>query len=510
MTLRKRDIYLTAILLVLIGVTIGTLAALYTINDELAPLAEVRFTDITKNDKPLFEEQDLAGMDARFLFKSVAEKVIPSVVYIETIVPIKPSLPDDQNHKFDDEFWEKIMPRRARTVGSGVIITEDGYILTNHHVIEGAISNGIKVTLDDKREYNAKLVGQDPSTDLAVLKIKAENLPPVIIGNSESVDVGEWVLAVGNPFRLKSTVTAGIVSALSRDVRIINDTYRIESFIQTDAAINSGNSGGALVNTSAQLIGINTAIASRSGNYQGYGFAVPSNLALKVASDIIEYGSVKRVLLGVTIASVDYERALMLGMNEVKGVEIVSTSSTGAAYKAGLKSEDVVLKVNGQPVNESNQLQEKIAVMRPGDAITLEVFRRGEIITKNVKLDEFREEPAELLTFDDEPLDLNDIPRYEIPDNSMFEFDLGFVVRELKENRETSRSSLMVTKVYKYSEAWNRGLRDEQRITAVDDVPVSTLQEMRDIVSANLQKNRTIILEIKNKDDATGYIKMTK
>lgn len=507
MTIKKRDIYLTSVLLILIGITIGTIVALYTMNSNLAPLSEVRFTEIKKNDEPLFNEKDLAEVDARFLFKSVAEKTIQSVVYIETIVPIKPTLPNDKNHKFDDEFWEKIMPKRARTVGSGVIITEDGYILTNHHVIESAVKNGIKVILNDKREYNAKLVGQDPSTDLAVLKISANHLPAAIVGNSDAVDVGEWVMAVGNPFRLKSTVTAGIVSALSRDVRIINDTYRIESFIQTDAAINSGNSGGALVNTSAQLIGINTAIASRSGNYQGYGFAVPSNLAMKVASDIIEYGNAKRVLLGITIASIDFERALELGMNEVRGVEIITTSKSGVAYKSGIRNEDVVLKVNGRLVNESNQLQEKVAVMRPGDIVNLEIFRNGEIITKEIELEEASDEMNELLAFDDEPLSLDEISE-EDNENTLFEFDLGFIAKETE--NDDFDTQLMVTKVYKYSEAWNRGLRNEYTITAVDGESVTTIHELRKIIRNHLQQNKTVILEILNKDGAKGYIKMNK
>mgnify|MGYP003652550711 FL=1 len=374
--MKKRDIYLTSVLLLLVGVTLGTLVALYVLNDDLTPLSEVRFTEVTKNDAPLFDEEILASSDARFLFKAVAEKVTPAVVYIETIVPVETDVPNDENHEFDDSFWDKVMPRRARTVGSGVIISTDGYILTNNHVVEDAVKRGIKVVLSDKREYQATVVGLDPSTDLAVIKISAKNLQAVTIGNSETVDVGEWVLAIGNPFRLRSTVTAGIVSALSRDVQIINDNFRIESFIQTDAAINKGNSGGALVNTSGQLIGINTAIASQSGAYQGYGFAVPSNLAMKVATDIIEFGKVKRALLGVTIASVNYDRAVELGMSEVRGVEIIGTSEVGSAYKSGIRSEDVVLRVNGFLVNESNQLQEKVAILRPGDTVKVKSLRK--------------------------------------------------------------------------------------------------------------------------------------
>lgn len=508
--MRKRDLYLTGLLLLLVGVTFGTLVALYTLNSDLAPLAEVRYTEITKNDNPLFDEEKLANVDARFIFKTVAETVTPSVVYIETIVPIETSIPNDDNHNFDDTFWEKIMPRRARTVGSGVIISKDGYILTNQHVVEGAVKRGIKVVLNDKREYYAKVVGSDSSTDLAVIKIKADNLQAVTVGNSETVDVGEWVLAIGNPFRLRSTVTAGIVSALSRDVQIINDNFRIESFIQTDAAINKGNSGGALVNTSAQLIGINTAIASQSGSYQGYGFAVPSNLAMKVATDLIEFGKVKRALLGVTIATVDYKRAVKLGMSEVRGVEIIATSEDGTAFKSGVRSEDVVLKVNGFAVNESNQLQEKVAVLRPGDTVDLEILRNGKIITKLIVLTDVQPEPIESLAFDKEPIPVEEIPEDKFLKVESYEFDLGFKVIEFPSQEKEGVNTLFISKVFKYSEAWNRGLRADQKIVAVDKIEVKDISSLKELVKTNLIENGTITLEIRNKENARGFIKLKK
>src|SRR5690554_2128057 len=508
--MKKRDLYLTGILLLLVGVTFGTLVALYTLNSDLAPLAEVRYTEITKNDSPLFDDENLANIDARFIFKSVAETVTPSVVYIETIVPIETSVPNDDNHKFDDTFWEKVMPRRARTVGSGVIISTDGYILTNEHVVDGAVKRGIKVVLSDKREYYAKVVGSDSSTDLAVIKIDADNLQAVTVGNSETVDVGEWVLAIGNPFRLRSTVTAGIVSALSRDVQIINDNFRIESFIQTDAAINKGNSGGALVNTSGQLIGINTAIASQSGAYQGYGFAVPSNLAMKVATDLIEFGKVKRALLGVTIATVDYNRAVKLGMSEVRGVEIIATSEEGTAFKSGVRSEDVVLKVNGFAVNESNQLQEKVAVLRPGDTVDLEILRNGKIITKQILLTDIRPDPIETLAFEQEPIPVEEIPE-EIPLKvESYEFDLGFKVIEFPSQEEKGGNTLFISKVFKYSEAWHRGLRADYKIVAVDKIKVEDISTLKDLVKTNLIKNGTVTLEIINKENARGFIKLNK
>ncbi|MEL0011524.1 MAG: trypsin-like peptidase domain-containing protein, partial [Bacteroidota bacterium] len=326
------------------------------------------------------------SLGERFLFRKVADEVTPSVVFIETLIPV--DIPKDGNHNFTDEFWNRMLPRSARSVGSGVIISSDGYILTNHHVIEGAEPDAIEVVLHDKRSYTARIIGSDPSTDLAVIKIDEHSLSAAIFGNSDFVQVGEWVMAVGNPFRLRATVTAGIVSALGRDVQIIDDLMRIESFIQTDAAINKGNSGGALVNTSGQLIGINTAIASQSGSYQGYGFAVPSNLAIKVASDIMTYGMVRRPLLGVQIQSVDYTRAIQLGMPEVVGVEILALNTEGAAELSGIKKGDVVLSVDGYPVNASNALQERIALKSPGDETILRIWRNQQILDYAVILDE--------------------------------------------------------------------------------------------------------------------------
>lgn len=505
--MKKREFYLSALLLLLIGVSIGTIFALYTINPDLAPLSEVKITEVKKNDVPIFSEEDLAKIDTRFVFKNIAENVTPTVVYIETIIPVE--LPDDENHDFGESLWDRIVPQRARTVGSGIVITSDGYILTNYHVIEGAVRNGLKVVLNDKREYDAKLVGNDPSTDLAVIKINAENLEAITIGNSDSVDVGEWVLAIGNPFRLRSTVTAGIVSALSRDVQIINDRMRIESFIQTDAAINKGNSGGALVNTSGQLIGVNTAIASQSGAYQGYGFAVPSNLALKVATDLIQFGKVRRALLGVSIGAVDFNRASEIGLDEVKGVEVLSVSEDGGAALSGVQSGDIVLEVNGMPVNESNELQERVAVLNPGDLVQLLIWRRGEVFNKNVQL-KLHEPEIEELVFEEEPI----IPDGTSNDGNssleVQEFDLGFRVMALSKTEKEDTFDLIITHVYKYSEAWNRGLRENQKIISVDEENVEDLPSLKELIQRKLTTNKSVILEVLNEEDAKGYIELER
>ena len=259
--------------------------------------------------------------------------------------------------------------------GSGVIINEKGYILTNNHVIQDA--DEIEVTLHNNGTYKATVVGTDPSTDLALLQIKKENLKALPFVNSDDVQVGEWVLAVGNPFSLNSTVTAGIVSAKARNININQDKFAVESFIQTDAAINPGNSGGALVNLNGDLIGINTAIATRTGTYNGYGFAVPSNIASKVVEDLLKYGAVQRGMLGINITTLNGKLAKEKKIDLIQGVYIASVGEDSAADKAGIKEGDIILKVDGRDVKTSPELQELIALKRPGDKVSLIANREG-------------------------------------------------------------------------------------------------------------------------------------
>ncbi len=264
-------------------------------------------------------------------------------------------------------------PQIARGFGSGVILSSDGYIVTNNHVIEDA--QKIKVVLNDKREFDAELVGTDPTTDVALLKIESEGLPYLIYGNSGDLKLGEWVLAVGNPFNLTSTVTAGIVSAMTRNLGINPDNLSIESFIQTDAAVNPGNSGGALVNQKGQLVGINTAIASRTGSYAGYSFAVPVTIVKKVVDDLKEFGEVQRALLGVNIGDVTAEIAEEYNLDKIEGVFVGGVTADGAAREAGIKEGDVIVSVGGTKVNSSAELQETVSQYRPGDDVVVVVKR---------------------------------------------------------------------------------------------------------------------------------------
>ena len=268
--------------------------------------------------------------------------------------------------------------------GSGVIISRDGYIVTNNHVVEGA--DALEVTLDDNRTFTAKVIGADPTTDIALIKIDGDNFPFIPWGNSDNLKVGEWVLAIGNPFNLASTVTAGIVSAKARNINIINKNTAIEAFIQTDAAVNPGNSGGALVNTAGELVGVITAIASPTGSFSGYSFAVPERIARKIVSDLMEYGTVQRAFIGISINEVTSETAQKNGVTSLKGVYVSSVADGGAAAEAGIKAGDVILKVNDVEVNKVSELQEQIGRYRPGQQISVTVLHGEKTRTMNLTL----------------------------------------------------------------------------------------------------------------------------
>ncbi len=331
------------------------------------------------------------GSLPEFDFSAPAESVTPAVVHIKSISKKSPGYGGNSKTLpfFDDFFGNRYkqyhsdpMPRESR--GSGVIISEDGFIVTNNHVISGA--DEVEVTLFDRRTYKAKVIGTDPSTDLAVIQIKEESLPFLAFGNSDNIKVGAWVLAVGNPFNLESTVTAGIVSAKGRNISILRDSVAIESFIQTDAAVNPGNSGGALVNLGGQLIGINTAIATPTGSYTGYSFAVPSNLVRKVVDDLLRFGKVQRALLGISIQNVDGKLAADKGFDFSEGVYVNNVRENSSADDAGVKEGDVILKVNSKETKSVPELQEAIARKRPGDKVSLTIYRDGKTKTVEASL----------------------------------------------------------------------------------------------------------------------------
>lgn len=336
-------------------------------------------------------------------FTQIAEKSVNAVVSIKSTITPKQS----SSRQFQDPFFEFFFgpgkqipaPQQQPRVGtgSGVIISSDGYIITNNHVIEGA--DKIEITLNDKRAFNAKIVGSDPSTDLALLKIGAKDLPMMKFGNSDLLKVGEWVLAVGNPMGLTSTVTAGIVSAKGRSIGA-GKSMSIESYIQTDAAVNPGNSGGALVNTNGELVGINTMIVSQTGSYIGYSFAVPSNIAIKIVSDLKEYGCVQRALLGVTIQEMSAELAKEKNIDFTAGVYIVDIAERSSAKEAGLKQGDIIVAVDGTSISTVARLQEEISLHHPGDKVTISIIRDGkrknvEVLLKNQQGDTTITKPSD-------------------------------------------------------------------------------------------------------------------
>jgi serine protease Do len=305
---------------------------------------------------------------------SAAEHSIHGVVHVKTLVTNRRGASSDPFYDFFFGSPNRNGPaQKATASGSGVIISEDGYIVTNNHVIQNA--EKVEVVLNDKREYDAEVIGRDPSTDLALLKVNAKNLPFVYYGNSDDVKIGEWALAVGNPFSLTSTVTAGIISAKGRNINILNEKFAIESFIQTDAAVNPGNSGGALVNSSGELIGINSAIASNTGSYSGYSFAVPVNIVRKVVADLLEFGEVQRAFMGVVLQDLNADLAKKKSIEVIRGVYVSGLNTGGAAEGAGIKEGDVILKVQGIEVNNVPELQEQIGRYRPGDEVKILVSR---------------------------------------------------------------------------------------------------------------------------------------
>jgi len=326
----------------------------------------------------------LQTQEGQIDFTYAAELTVHAVVHVRTKSMMGTQADNPILEWFYGDRYSK--PREVQGFGSGVIISNDGYIITNNHVIENTES--VEVTLNDKRTFTAKVVGRDPGSDIALLKIKAENLPFIKYGDSEQLRLGEWVLAVGNPFNLTSTVTAGIVSAKGRKLDLNEGDHRIESFIQTDAALNPGNSGGALVNTKGLLIGITSAIISPNGAYSGNSFAIPVTIVKKVVDDLKEFGQVQRALIGVNIDDIASEEAEKLKLNEVKGVLITRVLNDGSAKEAGLKENDVILKFDGIDVNSVSELQEQVGKHRPGDKATVTYFRSGKentvpIVLKN-------------------------------------------------------------------------------------------------------------------------------
>lgn len=309
-------------------------------------------------------------------FTYAAESAVDAVVYVKVTIQRQQSYNADPFFRFF--FGDQAAPQSREQMGSGsgVIIRSDGYIVTNNHVVEGA--SKVEVTLNNNKTYPATIVGTDPATDVAIIKIDADGLPVVPFGDSDELRLGQWVIAIGSPYDLRSTITAGIVSAKGRQMPHYEGEFKIESFIQTDAAVNPGNSGGALVNQKGELVGVNTAIISQTGSYTGYSFAIPSNIVKKIAADLIDFGSVKRALLGVTMTQIDDKKAKELKLFSPNGVYIEEVLKGGAADKAGIKHGDVIIAVDSATITTPSSLQEKVNSYNPGDKADVTIIRDGE------------------------------------------------------------------------------------------------------------------------------------
>lgn len=402
-------------------------------------------------------------------FTVAANNSIHAVVHIKTEYMQKNSMYDNF-FDFHDFFGESPFGNQGplQGAGSGVIISADGFIVTNNHVVQDA--NKIEVVLNDKRSFEAEVVGTDPSTDLAVVKIKQSNLPFLTYGNSDDLQIGEWVLAVGNPFNLTSTVTAGIVSAKARNINILGtpDGSSIESFIQTDAAVNRGNSGGALVNTRGELVGINAAIASGNGYYAGYSFAIPVNIVKKVVADIIDFKEVQRAFLGVSIREIDSKFAEQQGISDLRGVYILEVLDNGSAQDAGINKGDIILSINKINVNSTSELLGQVSRYRPGEKVSLEVNRSGVVKTFSVTL---RNREGNTSLVKNEERDVMPM--------------LGASLQEASPDllRKLGIASGVQVKGLNEGLLMNSGIKEGYVITEIDNKPVKTVEDVNKALS---------------------------
>ena len=427
----------------------------------------------------------LRGMSAGF--EAVAKAVIPSVVTVTSERVIRPA----EQSPFNDPMFRRFFgdpqrEQRQRGLGSGVVVSADGTILTNNHVVTGA--DDLTVVLQDGRRLKAKVIGADARTDIAVLKVEANNLEAMPFGNSDDVKIGEWVLAVGSPFseNLKATITAGIVSGMGRTGMHLTE---YEDFIQTDAAINPGNSGGALVNLDGELIGINSAIASRAGGYDGIGFAIPANMAMDIMTDLVQHGKVSRGWLGVGIQSLDEDIAEAMDLDTREGVLITSVQDDGPAAKAGAQTQDVIVQFNGQAVRNSDQLRLAVARANPGTSSEMVVLREGKRQTLRIKLGEFPDEEA--------PVAQNE----SAPSEGELGLEVTAVTPEIARRMDLENASgLVVTNVSPGSVAAEEGVQEGDLVLRVNQQRVTSSREFRSAVQKT-SKDKPVLIQLRRGDN---------
>ena len=452
--MKRTLLILIVVISAFLGAVLGIVFTLKFIEPGLS------YTSIEERQKsqPVNYAKDLPklSLPAELNFEAAAKMITPAVVHIRTVYG---------SGNFSVNPLEHYFKPQAQSSGSGVIISDDGYIVTNNHVIEDATS--IEVVMNSNQRFFAKLIGKDPSTDLALLKIKAHDLPFVRYGDSDNITPGEWVLAIGNPFDLNSTVTAGIISAKARNIGILRDrnNLQVESFIQTDAAVNPGNSGGALVNLKGELIGINSAIATSTGSYSGYSFAIPVSLVKKIMDDLLEFGQVQRGLLGVQITDVTAELAEDQNLDVVQGVFISRVNGGSAAAESGIEEGDVITAINGHPIGTVSELQEWVARNRPGQSVNVTFRRNGKDNRVNATLKNFEgseKMDGKKIEYHLEGATFEELTYKEL---TTLGLDGGVVVKSIKEGK------------------WKKaGIEEEFIITHIDKVPVDNVIDLNRIL----------------------------
>lgn len=483
---------LGAVALVAIGVLFGALLV------SGFGLVRPGWADINlgANQPPVNLDADATSFSKAFI--EVADKVTPAIVQITVVAERENPHNDFFFFPFDNQI-----PKEQQGSGSGIIISDDGYILTNNHVVENATK--VSVGLADKRTFSAKVVGTDPLTDLAVVKIDAENLTTAFLGDSDNLKVGQWVMAIGNPLSLSSTVTAGIISAIGRgQLGLIRDSYGVEDFIQTDAVINPGNSGGALVDLSGAVVGVNSAIATRgTGTYIGYGFAIPINLAKTVAKELIANGKVNRGYIGVNIGEVDDALAKSVGLDKPRGIIIQGIVEGGAASETDLKSGDIILSIDGREVNQPNELQGYVASKTAGTTVNLKIFRDGKEIDRKITL-KARDEDSK-----SQPVKMKDETnsKSETKSNSISFENIGLTVKNLSEKEKENyniNSGIIITKVENFSRAADQRLGTGLVIVEADKKKVSDVSSFEKIIDS--KKGKAVLLKVQDKEGNSRFV----
>ena len=505
--LAKRP-YLAALLLVVMGLVFGVTLVTGFGSWKGASLAFGASDPTLGGPLPsLPDNTTLQNLNSSFV--AISKAVQPTIVQINVKSEAPKLSKNDQNNPLErffgfggngnnDEDIPFHMPQQGpeEGLGSGVIITNDGYVLTNYHVVKDAAKKGgVRVQLTDHRVFDGRVIGTDPTTDLAVIKIDATNLPVAALGNSDDLAVGQVVLAVGNPLGLESTVTQGIVSSLGRSIDLFGDgkgpNYGISNFIQTDAAINPGNSGGGLFNIHGEVVGINAAIASGTGYFAGYGFAIPINMAKEVTMDLIKSGKVNRGYIGVQISPIDQTTAEALGLDRPRGVRVDNVTKGSAGELAALKPNDVILFVDGHATDQANQLQSLIAMHHAGDRVTLRIWRDGKEMDKTVTLKPRPNIEGTTESLNPSESEENGGTTEESSKTSATLDNIGITVRNLTssdKNKYNVSNGVMITNVQQASEAWDRGLGNNMVITQAAHQTIKNASDFEKIINNNKGK----------------------